>query len=293
MDAVFHSVNTKFQAGLKRPGSEFGAFAMDVPSSTAIETYAWLWFLSRMRKWEGSRQVQNVEAKKMQVTNLDYEHTIGIKRNDIEDDNIGLYGALLEAMGADAAYLWRRLAIEALVANGNWLDGQAFFYDSRTYNGNAIDNYATDALTATTFETARQTMEQYLRHDGSPAAVVPNLLVVGPKLRSTAWHIVKDEWVAVGTTDTTTATKNPNFGACELEVWPELVGTYDDYWFLMDTRGIVKPLAVQKRKEGALVRWDQDHDDCVKNKNENQYGVHYRGAACLTLPHLCFGNFVA
>lgn len=293
LDAVFTSVNTRFQAGLGRPGNAFASFAMEVPSSTAIETYAWLWFLSRMRQWIGPRVIQNVEAEKMNVTNLDYEHTIGVARNDIEDDNIGIYMPLAEQMGADAAYLWRRLAIEALVANGAWLDGSAFFGTTRTYGANTISNYTTSALTASTYETGKLAMESYLRHDNSPAAVVPTLLVVGPKLRSTAWHIVKDEWVAVGSTNTTTATKNPNYGATELEVWPELVGTYDDYWFLFDTRGVVKPIAVQKRKAGALVRWDQDHDECVKSHNRCDYGVHYRGAACLTLPHLAYAGIVA
>lgn len=293
LDSLFTGFNTKFQEGYTMPGLELPSFAMTIPSSTSMETYGWLLLLSRMRKWLGDRQVQNVENKTMTLTNDDYEHTIGVKANDIEDDKLGIYSPLFQKMGADAAYLWRRLAVDALVANGNWLDGSAFFYDSRKYGANTIDNYATAALTSTTFESVYLAMQSYLDHAGNPLGVTPNLLIVGPKNRTAAWNIVKNEWVATGTTNTTTTIRNANFGATDLLILPELVGTYDDYWFLADTRSVVKPLAVQQRKIGALQRWDKETDECVKNANRYDYGVHYRGAACLTLPHLIYGNFVA
>lgn len=297
LDSLFTGFNTRFQEGLAMPGLELPPFAMTLPSSTAMETYGWLVLLSRMRKWLGDRQVQNVESKTMTLTNDDYEHTVGVAGNDIEDDKLGIYSPLFQKMGADAAYLWRRLAIEALVGNGNWIDGSAFFYDSRTYGANTIDNYDTNALTATTFNTAYLAMQSYLDHAGNPLGVTPNLLVVGPKNRDTAWNIVKNEWASLATGGSATGTeyvpaKNPNFQATDLLVLPELVGTYDDYWFLMDTRGVVKPVTVQQRKIGAMVRWDRDTDECVKVHNRYDYGVHYRGAACLTLPHLCYAGIL-
>jgi len=292
-DALYTGFNTQLQAGFGMAPKTYQQFSMTLSSATKMETYAWLILMSRMRQWLGPRQIKNAEKKAMQVTNDDYEHTVGVDRNDIEDDTLGVYAPLFQQMGQDAAGLWHRLAVAAMVANGTWIDAAAFFSASRKYGANTIKNYVTGALTATTFETARQEMESYLGFDNNPLGVVPNLLVVGPKLRQTAWHIVKDEWVAVGTTNTTTATKNPNYGAAELLVLPELVGTYDDYWFLADTRGAVKPVAVQQRKTGALVRWDTDKDTCVKEHNRNDYGLHYRGAASLTLPHLIYGGFVA
>lgn len=291
LDSLFIGFNTQFQAGWADAPRDFAQFSMIVPSSTAIEKYGWLQMLSRMRKWIGPRLVNNIETEVMSLTNLDYEHTIGVPRNDIEDDTLGIYGPLSREMGSDAQYLWQRLAVAAMVANGDWLDGNAFFYDTRVYGANTIDNYVTSALTATTFNAAYLAMMSYLGHDNSPLGVVPNLLVVGPKNRTVAHGILKDQYeVTASGTIGVAATDNPNRGLCDLLVVPELIGTYDDYWYLMDTRRAVKPVAVQKRKEGALIAWDKDSDPCVKDHNRNDYGVHYRGAACLTLPHLCYAG---
>ena len=57
-------------------------------------------------------------------------------------------------------------------------------------------------------------------------------------------------------------------------------------WYLLCTNRGIRPIAVQKRKVGALVRWDQEHDECVKRFNRCEYGLHYRGAAAGIAPHL-------
>lgn len=294
LDALHTGFNTKLQAGYGRAPALHEQFSMEVPSSTSMETYAWLVLLSRMREWLGPRQVQNVEKKVMQLVNRDFEHTVGVDRNDIEDDKLGIYGPMFEQMGYDQRYLWCRLAVEALVGNGNWIDGSAFFLTTRKYGKNTINNKGTSALSETTFNTAYQALMEFVGFDGTPLGVVPDLLIVGPKNRTTAFEIVKaqNRISIAGTNTAAAAVPNPNAGLVEYVVLPELVGTYDDYWFLAQTKAPVKPVAVQKRKEGPLVRWDRDTDECVKTHNRNDYGVHSRGAACLTLPHLIYGGIL-
>ena len=80
-------------------------------------------------------------------------------------------------------------------------------------------------------------------------------------------------------------------GQVKVIVDPLLVGSAANYWFLAACNGPVKPVMVQQRKEGVLVRWDKDNDSCVKDLNECHYGLHYRGAASLTLPHLMYAGF--
>lgn len=281
LDSLYTGFTTKLQEGFGMAPRPFERFGMTVASSTSMETYGWLMLLSRMRKWAGDRIVQNVESELMTLVNEDYEHTVGVSRNDIEDDKLGIYGPLFQQLGADAAALWDRLALLALVGNGLWLDGAAFFGTTRKYGGNTISNYATGALTETTFNTAYQTMMEYVGANDEALGVVPDLLVVGPKNRTVAHGIVNQGPGA--------SSANPNAGVVDVLVHPRLVGTYDDYWFLLETKGPVKPVAVQKRKEGALVRWDRDTDECVKVHNRNDYGVHYRGVAGLTLPHKAYG----
>ena len=44
-----------------------------------------------MREWIGDREIQNLSASDYTIKNKDYELTVGVDRNDIEDDTLGIY----------------------------------------------------------------------------------------------------------------------------------------------------------------------------------------------------------
>ncbi len=300
MESLFTSFNTKLQDGFGRgeaAASRFLTYCMVLTSSTAMETYAWLAMLGSMRKWIGPRLADKAVKQAMIVVNDDYENTVRVNRNDIDDDKLGIYPVLFDQMGYDAKLLWPRLAVAAMVENANWLDGNAFFLASRKYGKNTIKNYVTDALTAESYAAARQTMMGYVGYDGNTLNVMPDTLIVGPALEKTAKDIVVNTKIVVsiatgdGSKTQPAVIDNMLAGTVKLVVDPLLVGAAANYWFLGACNGPVKPVAVQKRKEGALIRWDKDSDTCVKDNNENHYGLHYRGAACLTLPHLMYAGF--
>jgi phage major head subunit gpT-like protein len=98
-------------------------------------------------------------------------------------------------------------------------------------------------------------------HNDKPMGIIPNLLVVGPKLRTTAWDIVKNQF-NYNDSDKVQV-RNVNENLVDLLISPELIGTYDDYWFLLSTKGIIKPVIVQKGKETVLTRLDRDTDKPV------------------------------
>lgn len=307
LDTLRQGLQTRFKAGLQsNPQLDATRLATVVPSTTAIENYPMAAFLDTIRKWVGPRHLGALSVKNLAVTNDDYEATIGIPANAIEDDQVGIYGEIAESKGRQCTALWARLAIEALVGNGNWLDGSAFFLTTRKFNGNTINNKSTSALSSSTYATAYKAMMAYVGYDGDPLGVIPDTLVVGPKLIETAKKIVENDKIVEVAADSSTylAGPNPWHQSAELIVSDRLVGTYDDYWFLMSTKSVVKPVLVQKRKEGALVALDKPTDPNVffgSNGNDDEavpggvyvYGAHYRGAAALTLPHLCYGGIVA
>ena len=294
LDALFTGFKTALQKGLDMATKPIEQLATVVPSSTAIEKYPLLFLLSTIREWVGPRVIADIQGEVLQVTNDDYEHTIGVNRNDIDDDQLGLYTPLFQKMGQDAANLWGKLVIDAMCANGDWLDDNAFFYASRTFGSNTINNTTTSALSESTFNTAYNAMMAYKAHNNQPLGVVPDLLVVGPKLRATGFEILKaSKHVKASGTVGVAAVENPNYNVCDLMIHPDLVGTYDDYWFLLQTKGVVKPVLLQKRKTGTLQRWDKDSDECVKTHNRNDYGLHFRGAAALSLPPLAYAGIVS
>jgi len=300
MDALFQTYNAAFSMGMQSAGGRptpedltVDELAMMGTSSGAAVIHAWLNQIGGMREWIGDRVLSNIESGKLTVSNRPFEKTVTVPRNDIEDDQYGVYTPLIQAMGVSAGSLWMKLVIDALVGNGNWADGEAFFKADRSYGeGNTIANTGTDALSADTFSAARHAMESFTLHGGEPGEVIPRLLVVGPSLRDTAWDIVKNQWVTTGTGKGGNK-QNAQQGACELRVARRLVGTYANYWFVFGEQNGMKGAYVQKRKEPVLTRMDRDTDENVFMRNEYYYGTDARGEAFLTFPHLVFGGLVA
>lgn len=66
-----------------------------VPSSTREEGYGWLGQFPRMREWIGDRVVNSLAAQSYKITNRDFEQTISVPRNDIEDDQYGIFAPML------------------------------------------------------------------------------------------------------------------------------------------------------------------------------------------------------
>lgn len=103
--------------------------AMRVPSTADIENYGWLKDLPGMREWIGQRVIHNLEASDAKLVNRHYEHTIGVDRDNIEDDKLGIYTPMLSMQGEIAARHPDDL-VWGLLPNGfatSGFDGQYFF----------------------------------------------------------------------------------------------------------------------------------------------------------------------
>lgn len=287
MRNLFYSFNAYLQKGLGGGWTEWTKFCSVINSGTLIEKYPMTVISGGMREWIGERVINEIAGKLFEVVNKDYEHTEGVSRNDIEDDNIGFYQALFTEMGLNAANLWPELAAKALTSAGKWADDVAFFSATRKIGKATINNVVSGALSVTTYETARAQMMQFCKPDGkTPIGLVPDTLMVGPTLEVTARRILKAELVV----ESGNTVSNVHKDECEILVNPFLVGDNASKWYLMNTKRGIKPVVVQQRKIGALQRWDNESDTCVKDKNRNEYGLHYRGAAALIAPQLIVGG---
>ncbi|NOR63986.1 MAG: hypothetical protein GQ535_16065 [Rhodobacteraceae bacterium] len=83
---------TSFRGGLAQAPTQYQRISTVIPSSNKSETYGWLGKLPNVREWVGDRGIQNLKDHSYQVLNKDWELTIGVDRNDIEDDAVGQYG---------------------------------------------------------------------------------------------------------------------------------------------------------------------------------------------------------
>lgn len=115
--------------------------ATTVPSGTKTTDYPWIGKIPGLREWMGDRVVTNLTLHGYSITNKAFESTVAVDRNDIDDDQYGVYAPLMEMMGYNAAIHPDKLVFD-LLAGGfatPCYDGQNFF---------DTDHPVTDALGA-------------------------------------------------------------------------------------------------------------------------------------------------
>lgn len=269
-----------------------------VASNTATQTYAWMDKIPKLRKWLGSRQIQNATARSQLVTNVTFELTESIGREVIEDDQYGLYAPLAAQMGQQAAK-WpdQRIVADVFTANPTCYDGKAFFaadHQSSLEDASVgtIKNLDTLALSLANYQTARALMMSYVGADGQPLGVMPNLLVVPPQLEGTARQILHSDFVADFVPGSTTAgnvgaSQNVWKGSAELLVIPELAGAATT-WYLMDVSQAIKPFVFQLRQAPEFAYLNKPTDPNVFWEKNFIFGVSARGAATTSLPFLAY-----
>ena len=292
LDNLFVSFQTKFNDAQK--AAQARAFPNDVlpediamafvASGSATE-HGWLEQIHGIHEWVGDRVINNAKLGKLTVVNRDFENTISVPRNAIEDDQYGVYAPLVGMMGSDAENLWKKLCLEALLGNGEWADGNPFFCSGRVMGQSTFTNAVTTELSQAALESAIAAMRGWTLYGGEEAEVRPDVLLVGPSLEATAKKICEADLVADG--GVTVSNVSPA-KALKVRVSQKLVGDHANEWYVCGDKNGVKPVGIQKRKLPVLVRKDGETDDNVFMQNNFLYGVHARGEGFLTLPFLAY-----
>ena len=290
LEALFRSYSTAWQEvlGVGQP-EPMDFLVSEFPSTTASNFYLWLDKVPGFRRWVGDRVYNHARGQRFEVLNEDYEDSIRLDANDIEDDQYGLYTPIVRMMARSWLELRRDLSLAVLLENRRSFTGEAFFSASHAYGSHALANLTSEALSVTTFEAAFAAAAGWRFSDGRPVKTRFTHLIVGEKLRRTAWNIVQNSRAEVG--EAGAVVDNPNYQRVNLLVWPELTGDFDDYWFLVDGSKPVKPVALQVRKDPVPVM-DQDAAT-VARQGFVDFLASGRLAAAPTFPHLAYGGLVA
>lgn len=129
LEALRVAFNASFKRGLGQAEPQYGRIATTVPSSTKENRYGWLGKMPNMREWIGPRVVHGIAEHDYSIKNKPFELTIGVDRDDIEDDNIGVYDPMFVEMGESVAAHPDQLVWNLLAAGfaTECYDGQYFF----------------------------------------------------------------------------------------------------------------------------------------------------------------------
>lgn len=292
LDALFTSFQTRFNEAQKTAQTRVTPndfmpedVAVTFNGSGSATQHSWMQQIKGIHEWVDNRTLNNVALGKLTVINRDFENTIQIGRNEIEDDDYGVYAPLFAMMGSDAEGLWKKLAIDALTANGNWADSNKFFCSGRPLGSSTITNAVTTAFSKAALETAISTMRSWTLYSGEPGEVRPDVLVVGPSLEAAAKQVVEAELISDGTTSVSNVSPAR---ALKVRVSDRLVGDKAALWFLCGDKNGIKAVGIQKRKLPELTRMDRPDDTNTFMQNNFLYGVHARGEGFLTMPFLAY-----
>lgn len=126
---IFTGFKTNFNKGFEGAKSTISTIAMEVPSTAGEENYAWLGNFPMIWEWVGDRIIQNLSAWKYTIKNKNFEMTVKVSGNEMEDDQYGLFSPLMLEMGREAAIHPDRMAYTMLKDGFTNLcyDGQNFF----------------------------------------------------------------------------------------------------------------------------------------------------------------------
>jgi len=142
LSGIYKSFSTIFAESFDGAPSQWPLLAMQVPSEGRSVDYKWLGDFPMLREWVGDRAIRDLSAFHYEIVNKDYEATIEVDRNDIEDDQIGVYTPMIQGL-AWAAKQHPDLLVFSLLKSGfskTCYDGQYFFDTDHPVGGGSVSN---------------------------------------------------------------------------------------------------------------------------------------------------------
>lgn len=280
------SYSTAFNKAFAETPTNYTRIATTIPSATAETSYRWLGQMPQMREWVGERVVQALAAYDYSIKNKKFEMTIGVPREDIEDDQYGVYAPMFSNMGESAAMHPEQLTFGAM-KNGfeeKCFDGCTFYSDKHPSGKDGKEtagNLSHEKLNQESYVRARTSMMSLKGDNGKSLNLVPDLLVVSPANESMGRQILEAEYI--------NGSSNVYRGTAELMVSTELADK-PEAWFLLCTKRFLKPFIYQKRKEIKFVNFTKDTDQNVFLNDEFIWGADGRSNAGYGFWQMAYGS---
>lgn len=295
LQAVFTNIKTAFHRAFDAAPAQWQQTATVVPSTGRQNDYSWLSAFPRMRKWVGEKVVKALAAFKYTVVNDDWEATVEVDRNDIADDNLGIYGPQAESAGFSAKQLpdeiiadLKNTAFASVCYDGQYFydvdhpvgDGSGGTVSVSNKGTNALSN-ATLAAAQASYGAARTAIMSFKDDEGRPLGLVPNVLEVPPALEAMGNLLMTADKLNDNS-------PNPYKGTATLLVNPRLTST--TAWLLHCTTMPIKPFILQERQKPVFVQQTGMDSDDVFMRKKFKFGAEARYAGGYSLWQLSYGS---
>ncbi|RJX32331.1 MAG: head protein [Oxalobacter sp.] len=289
--SIFTGLKTIFNNALTAKPGTWQTTAMEVPSTGAGEDYAWLTRFPKMKKWVGDKVIKAIAAVKFYVANEDWETTIAVKRNDIEDDRMGIYQTQTK-MAAESAAELRDIIVDDLKNNAftaTCFDGKAFYATNHPVGKTVVSNKGTKKLSSATKAAAVASLGAAITaimnlkdEEGMPLRLVPDTLEVPAALLATAKTLCEADKLDDNS-------PNPYRNVLKVLVNPAL--TSADAWMVhVTSKDSIKPFVIQMRKSPVFVSQTSEENDDVFNRGEYKFGAEARATGVYGFWQLSYGS---
>lgn len=286
MAEKYRELKKEFVDALSSAPTSYKSIATVINSKVPTTDYAWLADMPGMKEWIGDRDLKTLSAYKYTITKKNWEASIKVDRDVIQYDNFGIVMPKVRRM-AEAVVEHYDSQVFGLLEKGVseiCYDGKPFFSDTHQIGGVNFSNKGALALTRENLLKTKAEMARLVKDNANPLGIRPNLLVVPPELEATALEILVPTTLANGATNIT-------HNMAGLLVCPYL--TNNKNWYLMDTRGTLKPMILQVNKEVEFVAQDKPDSEANFMRREIRYGVDTEDNTGFGMWQLAYANIVA
>lgn len=285
--ATLRGLTAKFDIGRDSANPFYPALCAIAQSNGADEQYGWLGSMPGMREWLGERQFNTLRAANFTLTNKEWESSVAVLKNDIDDDRLGMYEATMESLGVEAEHHPDELLLSLITAGESTpcFDGQYYFDTDHSWgdSGAQSNDLTATAATGTTptedefrtaYHAARKAMIGF-KNDQGKTFVRPTvrplpslLLAVPPDLEEVANKAINKQLVSSG--ETNIVLDKPTIVT--------LSGLTDaTKFYLFNTGSPMRPFVFQRRR--AIARQMKGMDDRefrdVKFMTDARYNMGY------------------
>ncbi len=286
-------LRTVFFEAYESVSPDWQRIATIVTSNKDQETYAWLGSVPSMREFKDERMPLGLREEEYVIRNKTWESSISVERSAIEDD---LYDQIKLRVQGLAAETRRHIdeLVFTLLKNGFFTvcsDGQYFFdTDHSAGESGTQSNKGTAALSAASLQAAITAMCKFKDDRGKPLGMLPDLLVVPPDLQWTAMELLNSVYYPDTLASGQKLAGNVLRGKLDLLVSPYLTDSND--WFVLCTKGVVKPIIFQSRTPVEFAAVEADSESGFM-RDKYHYGVRARYNVGYGFWQTAFGSQVA
>lgn len=263
------------------------ALCLETQSDSDKETYSWLEAVPSISEWVAERRVYGLSAEGYEIQNKNYEGTISVDRNTLEDDKYGMIAPRVRQLAARMANHPAKLVFQLLNAGASTVtyDGVNFFSDTRSFDDSGnIDNIVAGAYAADSDKiragigAAVEKIRGFCDNRGEYLDLVPDTIVCSPVMEIPIRNALIP---AVAGTVRAEAQLIER-----IIVSPYLTSgaTAGHDYYLVCTKNALKPMLFQLRKKPEFVALDKPDSKEVFMRRLVHYGVDGRYAVALLEP---------